>query len=119
MEVKLIINGVDFTPHLKQSGLQQYEIYRQQVEVIARDGTKYRTQTIKRGIQAQLMERRDEVWYRLRGALMQRPATVEYIDEAEGEMVKKFYIENPTASARIVRGGVTYFDGISLTMEEM
>ena len=39
MQAKLIINGEDFSPWLRENGLQQTEIVRQGRSVVALDGT--------------------------------------------------------------------------------
>lgn len=51
-------------------------------------------------------------------ALKERPAVVRYIDDRLGDCTKRFYITGPTAAARTVRGGHTYFQGASFTLEE-
>ena len=87
MRAILIINGVDFSPYLRSEGLVQREITRQGREVVDLGGTSYRSGIIKRGISAELIELRDETWYRLSAALRDRPAQVRYIDDRMGEVV--------------------------------
>lgn len=118
MEAILIINGVDFTPWLLAGGLQQTEIPRLQRSVITLDGVSHRQEVIKRGIAVSLVELRDGTWYRLRSALQTRPATVRYIDDVYGDTARLFYVSGPTAAAKTVRGGHTYFQGVSFSLEE-
>lgn len=118
MEAKLIINGVDFSPWLLAGGLQQTEISRLGRGVVTLDGVSHRQETVKRGISASLVELRDETWYRLLAALRERPARVEYIDDALGETTRLFYVSGPTAAAKTVRGGHTWFQGASFSLEE-
>lgn len=118
MQAILMINGVDFTPYLRSDGLQQTEVIRQGRSVVDLDGTVYRTEIIKRGISAGLVELRDATWYRLVSALKQRPAEVRYIDDQLGETVRQFYVTGPVAGAKTVRGGHTYFSGGAFELEE-
>lgn len=118
MEAILIINGVDFTPYLCSGGLQQTEVIRQGRSLVDLNGTAHRTEIVKRGISVGLVEVRDATWYQLVGALQVRPATVRYIDDRLGEVVKRFYITDPAASAKTVRGGHTYFSGGAFKLEE-
>lgn len=118
MKAILIINGTDFTPWLQSGGLQQMEITRRGRSVVDLNGTEYRNEIIKRSIAVSLIEMRDTTWYRLIAALRIRPATVRYIDDDLGDVTKKFYISGPTAAAKTVRGGHTYFSGGALSLEE-
>ena len=113
MRAILIINNVDFTPWLRSGGLHQTEIVRG-----GGGGTEYRSEIIKRGISVSLVELRDVTWYRLQDALKTRPATVRYIDDRLGETVRQFYVGGPTAAAKTVRGGHTYFSGGAFSLEE-
>lgn len=118
MEAILIINGVDFTPYLRSEGLIQTEITRRGRRVVDLNGTEYRDEIIKRSISASLIELRDTTWYRLVAALNTRPATVRYIDDRYGDNTRLFYVSVPTAAAKTVRGGHTYFTGGSFELEE-
>ena len=118
MQAKLIINGEDFSPWLRENGLQQTEIVRQGRSVVALDGTEYRGEVRKRGISASLVEVRDTTWQRLQTALRARPALVAYVDDSAGPAQGLFYVSGLTASAETVRGGHTYFSGGAFTLEE-
>ncbi len=118
MEAILIINNVDFTPWLRSGGLQQTEIVRRGRSVVTLDGTEYRSELVKRGITVSLVELRDGTWYRLMDALRVRPATVQYIDDRLGRVIRQFYVDGPTAAAKTVRGGHTYFSGGAFSLEE-
>lgn len=118
MQAILIINGVDFTPYLRSSGLQQMEVSRQGRRVVDLDGTAYQAEIIKRGISVGLVDLRDTAWYKLIAALRDRPATVRYIDDRMGDCTKLFYITGPTAAAKTVRGGHTWFTGGTFELEE-
>lgn len=118
MEAKLIINGTDFTPWLLAGGLQQTEVLRLSRSVVTLDGVSHRQEVVKRGISVSLVELRDATWYRMVDALRTRPAAVRYIDDRYGDTTRLFYVGSPTASAKTVRGGHTYFQGGSFTLEE-
>lgn len=118
MEAILVINGTDFTPWLKEGGLQQSEISRRGRSMVDLNGTEYRDEVIKRAISVSLVEMRDTTWYKLTAALRPRPAAVRYIDDGLGDVTKLFYISGPTAVAKTVRGGHTYFSGGTLSLEE-
>ena len=118
MKAILIINGTDFTPWLQSGGFQQMEIVRRGRSVVDLNGTEYRDEIIKRSIAVSLIEMRDTTWYRLIAALRVRPAAVRYIDDALGDVTKKFYVSGPTAAAKAVRGGHTYFSGGTFSLEE-
>ncbi len=118
MRAKLVINGVDFTPWILEEGMEQYELTRQERSVVGLDGIDYRAGVVKRGISVSLTRMKDTTWYSLLGALQDRPAAVEYIDDTMGEMRKLFYVSAPSATTRMVRGNTTYFGGGSFTLEE-
>lgn len=118
MQAILVVNGTDFTPWLRSGGLQQTEIVRQGRTVVDLNGVAYRSEIVKRGISVGLVELRDGTWYRLVDALKERPAVVRYIDDRLGDCTKRFYVTGPTAAAKTVRGGHTYFTGGSFELEE-
>lgn len=118
MKAILIINGTDFSPWLQSGGLQQMETIRRGRSVVDLNGTEYRDEIIKRAITVALIEMKDTVWYKLIAALRPRPAAVRYIDDDLGDVTKIFYISGPTAAAKTVRGGHTYFTGGTFSLEE-
>lgn len=118
MEAILIINGVDFTPWLLAGGLQQTEVPRLSRSIVTLDGVSHRQEVVKRGLAVSLVELRDTTWRRLRAALQTRPALVRYIDDAYGDTTRLFYVSGPAAAAKTVRGGHTWFQGASFTLEE-
>lgn len=118
MRAKLIINGVDFSPWILKEGLEQYEILRQERSVVGLDGIDYRSSVVKRGMNVSLTRMKDDTWRRLLGALRQRPARVEYVDDKYGDMMKLFYVSSPSATTRMVLGNTTYYGGGSFTLEE-
>lgn len=119
MRAKLVINGVDFSPWVKEGGLIQREIARQSRSVVTLNGTEYRSEIIKRSIEVSLTKMRDDTWRRLLDALQRRPATVTYIDDRLGETTRRFYVSGPSAAADKVLGNVTSMSGGAFTLEEM
>ena len=119
MQVFLDVNGLSITGSIRENGIAQSEFSRKAVEVVTLDGYLERGEARKRRIAVQLVEVTDKRWYAICAALQTRPATVHYIDDAIGETTKLFYVSSPTAQARRVVGGITYFSGGSFTLEEV
>lgn len=118
MEYHLRINDVDFTPYVAQRGMEWEDIVRKSRAVTVLNGASYRAEIVKRRGMVQLVSLPDRVWSRLRAALAQRPARVEY-REANGEdIVKTFYVEGLREPIRTVEGGNTFYSGISFQLEE-
>lgn len=119
MLTKLVINDTDFTQYLKEEGLQLSEEVRQSSEVVSLTGVLYRSEIVKKSIKVDLVELRDTTWRKLLNALWHRPATVKYTDDAYGsDKTISCWISSPTATAKTVRGGITYYSGISFTLTE-
>ena len=118
MRAKLIINCVDFTPWVLEEGLEQYEILRQERSVVTLDGVDYRSSSVKRGMSVSLTRMKDDTWRRLLSALEVRPVQAQYADDRLGVCTKLFYVSGPSAAAKTVRGGHTYFSGGSFELEE-
>ena len=119
MQAILIINGTDFTPWLLSGGLQQTEVLRLSRNVVTLDGVSHQQEVVKRGIAVSLVELRDGTWMRLLAALQARPASVAYTNASAGSTTHLFHVSGPSATAKTVRGGHTYFQGGAFTLEEM
>lgn len=119
MQVFMDINGLDITGDILENGIAQSEFTRGAREVVTLGGYSERGGAVKRRISVRLLERRDSRWYAICAALRTRPATVHYIDDALGEATKLFHVSDPTASAKRVVGGNTYFSGGSFILEEV
>ncbi len=119
MRAKLIINGEDFTPWVREGGLIQREITRQTRSVVTLGGIEYRSEVPKRSIEVSLTKMRDGTWRRLLDALARRPAYVTYVDDKLGETTRRFYVSGPSATTDKVLGNATCFSGGSFTLEEM
>ncbi len=117
MEVRLIINDVDFSPYIASGGIKEGEILRVNRSVVTLDGTEYRTSVRKSRLSVSLVELRDNTRSRLLSALTS-PATVYYNGGTGGESVRTFYISDFSSEAKTVRGGHTYWSGMAFTLEE-
>lgn len=112
------INGVDFAPWIKEGGVQQTDLIRNQRSVVTMDGVLHTGGVVKRQITTQLLELRDVTAKTLLAALT-NPATVTYTDEARGDVTGTFWITARTGTAYQVAGGITWWSNVSYTMEEL
>lgn len=119
MEAKLIINNVDFSGWIVEDGLSYSEIYRQGRDVTVLDGTLYRSQIKKYGIDVDLVEMRSSTLAVLKQALIQSPATVQFTAPTGDTLTRSMYISDQSEGVKTVRGGNTYYSGISFALEEM
>lgn len=117
--MKLIINGVDFTPWVREGGLVQREITRQVRSVVTLGGMEYRSEIVKRSLEVSLVRMRDGTWNRLLKALEKRPAVVAYTDDRLGETTRRFYVSGPSATTERALGNALCFSGGTFTLEEM
>lgn len=118
MEYKQTINGVDHAPYIKEGGVEQSDILRNQQSIVTMDGVLHTAAVVKRRIVTQLLEVTDSRLRTLMGSLT-TPATVDYTDRDAGDVSKTFHVTLRSAGAKTVRGGVTYWSGASYTLEEM
>ena len=119
MEAKLIINNVDFSGWIVEDGLSYSEIYRQGRDVTVLDGTLYRSQIKKCGIDVELVEMRSSTLAVLKQALIMSPATVQFTAPTGDTLTRSMYISDQSEGVKTVRGGNTYYSGISFALEEM
>lgn len=118
MQFYLKINGVDFSPYIAGGGVTIDQVVRKSRRVTVLNGMDYRAEIKKVRIAAQLVTVPDSVWERLRAALETRTVEAEYTN-AGGENVRKtFYAVNLREPVREVKGGNTYYRGITFTLEE-
>lgn len=119
MEAKLIINNVDFSGWIAEDGLSYSQIVRQGRDVTVLDGTLYRSEIIKWGIDVELVELRGSTLAVLKQAFITSPATVQFTTPAGDTLTRSMYISDQSETAKTVRGGNTYYSGISFALEEM
>lgn len=118
MQLKMIINGVDFSRWAKEGGIVQRPVLRQSRSVTVLNGNLYKTDVEKRGISVQLMELRDTTLDTLMAAVSYL-STVEYTDMKYGNRTARFYVTVSGAAAKKVVGGNTYYTGVTVELEEM
>lgn len=117
MEAKLIINSVDFSPWVAENGIKYGEVYRNSRSVVTLDGTLYQTQVTKHSLDVALVELRDGTMAALKAA-MTSPASVQFTTPAGESLTRTCYLTGQTEGAKTVRGGNTYYSGVSFTVEE-
>ena len=64
------------------------------------------------------MELRDNTLATLKASLVTHPATVTFTDDEGNDLTRAMYVTGPTVAAKTVKGGNTYYSGVSLTLEE-
>lgn len=116
MQFKLIINGVDFSPYIAEGGISSKVIVRQSRDIVTMDGTLHRAQVKKPGWSVQLITLRDVTLQRLTAALSS-PAAVEITDCTGDMTARDYYVSGPQYTAKTVRGGNTYYTGVSFELE--
>ena len=117
MEVKVIINNVDFSTWIVEDGLSFSDIYRQSRDVTVLNGTLFRSQVKKLKIGISLVELRDNTLFTLESALTS-PATVQYSLTNGQTVTKTFYVSGYSRGVKTVKGGNTYYSGVSFELEE-
>lgn len=117
MQIRLNINGFELAPWLAENGYILSPLIRQSRSVITLGGTEYRTEVKKHSIEATTVELRDNTLRSIKAALTS-PATVIFTDDEGNDLTRTMYVSGPTATAKTVRGGNTYFAGVTITLEE-
>lgn len=117
MQAKLTINGMDMTPWLARGGLVHTPLVRQSRIVVTLDGREYRTEIVVHGLEVRFVEMRDRTLAAIRKALSS-PATVLFTDDFGDELTRVMYVTGPTVTTKVVQGGNTYYNGVSITLEE-
>lgn len=119
MIAKLIINGVDFIPFLREGGVEQYPIVRQRVQVVYLGGKLVERSVEKRGMNLAMLKLRDSHKDTVMAALKEATvATVEYTDQDLGERTSRFYVRDAKSTIERIEGGNTYWSNITATLEE-
>ena len=117
MQTKIVINGLDITPWIKESGITVTPVFRNAREVVTLSGHLHRTETEKTDLSVQLVELRDRTLFRLMDAV--KPvSTVEYTTRTGEQVTRTCYSRVTTVGVKKVVGGNTYFSGVELELEE-
>lgn len=120
MQAKLTINGVDFTPFIREGGIVQTDVERQLTQVVTLDGTLWRRSKRVRGIRVNLRTLRDSFYHTVSAALDQDLVSVSYTDRDTGQTVAgNFYVLERTAAVKQVAGGNTFWHNASFYLEAM
>lgn len=112
------VNGFDVVPFLAEDGIEHSEVYRQEASMEALDGTLYHTSVVKHSLSLSFLEMRDERWRSLTDALLTRPVTVEYTDESMTVRRAEFVVRSLSFTTHRIAGGITWYQGGSLQLEE-
>lgn len=118
MQAKLVINGVDHSLWLAGGGLVRAPLLRQSRSVVTLAGTEWRTQIQKHQMEASYVELRDNTLAALVASLAVNPASVLFTDDNGADITRTMYVTGPNVTAKTVRGGNTYYTGVSITLEE-
>lgn len=119
MIAKLIINGVDFIPFLREGGVEQYPVVRQSVAVVYLNGDLTERRLEKRGMNLAALKLRDSHRETVMAALKAAsPVVVQYTDQEMGERTAKFYVRDVKSNIKNIAGGNTWWNNITFTLEE-
>ena len=119
MQLKLIVNGVDHSLWLAENGLVRSPLVRQSRSIVTLDGTEWRTDIKKHQLEASYVELRDSTLTKLKASLKaSSPATVTFTDDDGNDLTRTMYWSGPRVTAKKVKGGNTYYTGVSVTYEE-
>lgn len=117
MEGKWIVNGFDLSTFLMEGGVSYGANIRQGRDIVVLSGTLHRKEVRKRTLSFQLVTLRDSTWAKLQDALSQQ-GTLDYPEKDGLQTQKTFYFSEPQYTAKTVRGGNTYYSGVSFEAEE-
>lgn len=118
MESKAIFNGIDLAKWAAEDGIIQSTVFRAARSVTTLSGQLYKRNVAKRSVTITLVEVRDSTLRRIAEAIVPQ-GTFEYTDRDVGDRSAEFYANISTATQRTVRGGITYWRGIRIELEEV
>lgn len=117
MQGKWIIDGFDLSPYLLEGGVSYSNDARQSREIVTLAGTLHRKEVRKRKISLSLVTMSDRTLKEVLAHIPQR-GSMEYPEEDGVQSTRTFYFSAPQYSAKVVRGGNTYYSGLTLDAEE-
>lgn len=118
MQAAWKLNGLDVSHWLREGGVTYGEVYRQSRSIITLDGTLEQRQVVKRTLTLEFMTLRDSKAGQLQEAIQLRPVTMEYTERDGKAATKLFYVTSFTGGVKTIRGGITYWSGLSVGLEE-
>ena len=117
MQAKIVVNGTDFSPWIKEDGISFSPVFRNSREVVTLAGHLHRAETEKTAISVELLEVRDRTLFALMDAV--KPlSSVEYTTRTGQTVVRQCYVRVASIGVKRVVGGNTYYTGVSLELEE-
>lgn len=117
MEGKWIANGFDLSPFLQEGGVSYGVNIRQGRDIVVLSGTLHRKEVRKRTLSFQLVTLRDSTFANLQQALSGQ-GMLDYPEKNGLQTQKAFYFSEPQYAAKTVRGGNTFYSGVSFEAEE-
>ena len=117
MEAKAIYNGVDLARWAKANGIVQNTVFRSSRSVVTLSGTLLKTEIPKRAVSISLVELRDTTLSSIASAIVPQ-GTFEYTDLSGGNRIAQFYARISKGTEKTVRGGITYWSGVTIELEE-
>lgn len=117
MEGKWIVEGFDLSPYIAEGGVSYGMNLRQGRDIVTLSGTLHRTETRKRTLSFSLVTVGDRALKTISAAIPSR-GVLEYPEESGVQTSKTFYFTAPQYQAKTVRGGNTYYSGVSFEAEE-
>lgn len=117
MEGKWIANGFDLSPFLMEGGVSYGANIRQGRDIVVLSGTLHRKEVRKRTLSFQLVTLRDSTFAKLQQALSGQ-GMLDYPEKNGLQTQKTFYFSEPQYAAKTIRGGNTYYSGVSFEAEE-
>ncbi len=118
MRGKFVLNGLDFSGLVEREGIQQSVIERASQEIETRDGVLHKSAIYKRQYSVSFVEMPETRLMDIAGAVLQ-PSSVQILDSALGLITRQFYIDGPQSTQKVVENGITYCNGVSLTLTEV
>lgn len=118
MQAKAIYNGVDLARWAAEGGIVQSTVFRAARSVTTLTGRLYKRNVAKRSVTITLVELRDSTLRRIANAIVPQ-GDFEYTDMDAGDRTAQFYAHISNGVEKTVRGGNTYWSGVTVELEEM
>ena len=118
MEAKAIYNGFDLAHWAKESGIVQSSVARVSKSIVALDGSLIKKEIRKRAVSISLVEIKDSTLRTITAAITPK-GTFEYTDRDVGNRTALFYAHIPAGTETTIRGGITYWNGVTVELEEV
>lgn len=117
MQGKWSIDGFDLSPYLLEGGVAYGKSVRASRDIVTMSGVLHRKEVRKRTISLSLVTVSDSTLKKLAAAIPAR-GVLEYPEENGTQSSGTFYFSALQYTAKVVRGGNTYYSGLTLDAEE-